>query len=309
MLALIDDFVVSCQKLRRKIWLQRASAQDPTSTANHLKQQQNLTNHRRRTGTHGSWLDLCLNECVPVDAPSPPDVDAMNDSQLNKFKASLDPDLESLTSLMQYIEVVQRPLLPSLVKRLMDLAVAMTMLILAAPLMILIAIAIKLSSRGPVLFCQTRIGRGGLPFKIYKFRSMLYNAEDLKASLEQHNETDGPIFKMRADPRITVIGRWLRRYSLDELPQLFNIVLNDMSLVGPRPPVPKEVVKYAPWQLRRLSVTPGLTCIWQTSGRSHVSFEEWMRMDLSYIDQWSLGLDIMLLIKTVKTVALAEGAY
>ena len=223
----------------------------------------------------------------------------MNDLQLNKTKTSLDPDLESLAALMQYIQVVQRPLLPSLVKRLIDLSVSLTMLILA----------IKLSSRGPVLFCQTRIGRGGLPFKIYKFRSMLSNAEDLKASLEQHNEKDGPIFKMRADPRVTLIGRWLRRYSLDELPQLFNIILNDMSLVGPRPPVPKEVVRYAPWQLRRLSVTPGLTCIWQTSGRSHVSFEEWMRMDLSYIDQWSLGLDIMLLIKTVKTVALAEGAY
>ena len=119
----------------------------------------------------------------------------------------------------------------------------------------------------------------------------------------------GPIFKMRKDPRVTGVGQFLRKYSLDELPQLFNILNNDMSLVGPRPPVPGEVIKYEPWQFRRLSVTPGLTCIWQTSGRSKVSFDEWVKMDLAYIDTWSFWLDIKLLIKTVKTVITADGAY
>ena len=241
----------------------------------------------------------------------PADVDAMN--QVLETKKTSDTasclELDSLSMLRPHIDVVLRPMLPAMIKRLMDLTAALTLLILAAPLLLGIALAIKLTSKGPVLFSQTRVGRGGLPFQIYKFRSMVSNAEALMSDLLQQNEKDGPIFKMRADPRVTMIGRWLRRYSLDELPQLFNIVRNDMSLVGPRPPIPSEVLKYEPWQLRRLSVTPGLTCIWQTSGRSHVSFAEWMHMDLNYIDQWSLGLDTMLLLKTVKTVVTADGAY
>ena len=243
--------------------------------------------------------------------PPPAEVDAMN--QVLDTKKTSDTasglELDSLSMLRPHIEVVQRPMLPAMIKRLMDLTTALTLLILAAPLILGIALVIKLTSKGPVLFSQTRVGRGGLPFQIYKFRSMVSNAEALMSDLLQQNEKDGPIFKMRADPRVTKIGRWLRRYSIDELPQLFNIVRNDMSLVGPRPPIPSEVLKYEPWQLRRLSVTPGLTCIWQTSGRSHVSFAEWMHMDLNYIDQWSLGLDTMLLLKTVKTVVTADGAY
>jgi lipopolysaccharide/colanic/teichoic acid biosynthesis glycosyltransferase len=170
-------------------------------------------------------------------------------------------------------------------------------------------VGIKATSQGPVFFAQTRVGKGGKTFKLFKFRTMVVNAEELKLQLLSQNETDGPVFKMQRDPRVTVLGRLLRRYSLDELPQLLNILQGDMSVVGPRPPVPKEVEQYEPWQRRRLSVTPGLTCIWQTSGRSNIGFEEWMRMDLAYIDQWSLSLDVKLILKTFKVVVQADGAY
>jgi lipopolysaccharide/colanic/teichoic acid biosynthesis glycosyltransferase len=141
-----------------------------------------------------------------------------------------------------------------------------------------------------------------------KFRSMVTNAEELKAKLEKQNEMSGPVFKMKQDPRITGIGRFIRKYSIDELPQLINVLRGDMSIVGPRPPVPQEVAKYEPWQRRRLSVRPGLTCIWQVSGRNQISFEEWMYLDMQYIDHWSLGQDIGLIFKTVPIVITGRGA-
>lgn len=193
-------------------------------------------------------------------------------------------------------------------KRLMDIAGALLGLTVFAIPMILIAVATKLSSRGPVFFSQTRSGLKNRPFAIFKFRTMIVNAEAMKKEIEALNEVDGPVFKIRRDPRVTRIGSFLRKTSLDELPQLFNVLLGDMSLVGPRPPLPSEVEEYEWWQRRRLSMKPGLTCFWQVSGRSNVSFREWMRMDLRYIDTWSLWLDVKLVLQTIPAVLFCRGA-
>lgn len=170
------------------------------------------------------------------------------------------------------------------------------------------ALMIWLEDGGPVLFAQRRVGRFGHEFTMYKFRSMRQHAEAERAGLEAENEMDGPVFKIRHDPRITRVGRWLRRSSIDELPQLVNVLFGEMSLVGPRPPLPDEVARYQPWQRRRLSMKPGLTCIWQVSGRSRLDFETWMRLDLEYIDNWSLALDVKLLARTIPAVLSGDGA-
>jgi lipopolysaccharide/colanic/teichoic acid biosynthesis glycosyltransferase len=181
------------------------------------------------------------------------------------------------------------------------------MLILLLPLFICTAIAIRLDSKGPLFFQQIRVGRFGRLFPMYKFRSMVVDAETLKQALAAKNEMQGPAFKMARDPRITKVGRFIRKFSIDELPQLFNVLLGDMSLVGPRPALPKEVAQYADWQRRRLTVKPGLTCIWQVSGRNSIPFEQWMELDLRYIDTWSLRLDAELLLRTVPTVIKGTG--
>lgn len=195
------------------------------------------------------------------------------------------------------------------VKRAIDIIGAACGLLALSPVLLLAAAAIKLESRGPVLFSQQRVGRHGRPFGILKLRSMVVDAEQLKAALEKHNEhKEGPVFKMTNDPRITRVGRFIRRTSLDELPQLWNVLTGEMSLVGPRPPIPAEVTKYDAWQRRRLSVTPGLTGLWQVSGRNNIGFDQWMRMDLQYIDNWSLGLDLSLIGKTIPVVFTGRGA-
>ncbi len=194
------------------------------------------------------------------------------------------------------------------VKRLFDIAVSVVALALLSPLLLVVATLIKLTSKGPVLFRQSRVGLYGRPFNMLKFRSMVVNAEAMKETLQAHNEQTGPVFKIRNDPRITGIGRFIRKYSIDELPQLINVLRGDMSIVGPRPPVPKEVAQYEAWQRRRLSVRPGLTCIWQVSGRNQISFEEWMYLDMRYIDHWSLSEDITLILKTVPVVLTGRGA-
>lgn len=194
-------------------------------------------------------------------------------------------------------------------KRLLDLVAGGLALLLSAPVLLLAALAIKLESRGPVFYRSTRIGRGGRPFTFYKLRSMVKGADRHRHHLSHLNECDGPVFKMSRDPRVTVVGRILRTTSLDELPQLWNVVRGDMSLVGPRPPIPEEVSHYLPWQMRRLDVKPGLTCIWQVSGRSRIGFEEWMRLDLEYIRKQSLTLDLQILARTVPAVLSREGAY
>jgi len=176
-----------------------------------------------------------------------------------------------------------------------------------SPLLAAIALAIKLTSPWPVLFAQLRSGLNGRVFKFYKFRTMVENAEELKKDLEHRNEMSGPVFKIKDDPRVTRLGRILRKYSLDELPQLFNVLRGDMSLVGPRPPIPAEVVKYERWQRRRLSMKPGLTCFWQIGGRNEIDFGDWMTMDLRYIDNWSFRLDVIILLKTIPVVLFGRG--
>jgi len=193
-------------------------------------------------------------------------------------------------------------------KRLFDIVSSGVALWVLAPMLLVVAAMVKLTSRGPLLFRQQRVGLHGRPFQMLKFRTMVENAEALKAQLAQQNEMDGPVFKMKKDPRITSIGRVLRKFSIDELPQLINVLRGDMSVVGPRPPVPNEVAKYEPWQRRRLSVRPGLTCIWQVSGRNEISFEQWMYMDLQYIDTWSFTKDIGLILKTFPVVLTGRGA-
>lgn len=194
-------------------------------------------------------------------------------------------------------------------KRALDMAVASLLLLLCLPLLAVVAIAIKLDSRGPVLFRSARCGRGGEPFTFYKLRSMYSGAEAMKHTLLHLNEVDGPVFKLANDPRITRVGRWIRRSSVDELPQLWNILRGDMSLVGPRPPIPAEVEQYTPSQMRRLSVKPGLTCLWQVSGRSDLSFDEWVRLDLDYIFHRSFAMDVKILARTIPAVLSCRGAY
>ena len=194
-------------------------------------------------------------------------------------------------------------------KRVFDMLLATCSLVFLAPLMGTVAAAIRITSPGPVLFKQTRCGLGGRRFTLYKFRSMINNAEQLKAELHQLNELDGPAFKVRDDPRITAVGRWLRRFSIDELPQLWNILWGDMSFVGPRPAIPAEVDQYEPWQRRRLRMRPGLTCTWVLEGRNHLDFNRWIQLDLAYIDTWSLWLDAKIFLRTIPIVLSGRGAY
>ena len=193
-------------------------------------------------------------------------------------------------------------------KRALDICGALVGIAIFGIPMLLITLAIKLTSKGPVLFRQKRAGINHRTFDIFKFRTMVVDAEDRKEELAELNEVDGPVFKIRKDPRVTRLGSFLRKYSLDELPQFFNVLFGDMSLVGPRPPIPAEVEDYEWWQRRRLSMKPGITCLWQVSGRNDIGFDQWMRLDLAYIDNWSLWLDIKLLFKTVPAVVLGRGA-
>ena len=194
------------------------------------------------------------------------------------------------------------------IKRAFDVVVSATALVVCAPLFVVIAVAVKLSSPGPVFFGQVRSGLNGRAFRLWKFRSMVVDAEERLDELRAKNEMGGPVFKLSDDPRVTRVGRFLRRTSLDELPQFWNVLLGDMSVVGPRPPLPDEVKQYARWQRRRLSVKPGITCIWQVSGRNEIDFETWMKLDLDYIDRWSLWLDLKIFVKTIPAVLLGRGA-
>lgn len=208
---------------------------------------------------------------------------------------------------IHYLSVRHKPVQMAF-KRLFDIVASSVALVLLSPLMVVVAILVKMTSRGPVLFRQLRVGQHGREFHMLKFRSMVINAEELKARLMAQNEQTGPVFKIARDPRITSVGRFIRKFSIDELPQLLNILRGEMSIVGPRPPVPPEVARYEAWQRRRLSVRPGLTCVWQVSGRNQISFEEWMYLDMQYIDHWSLAHDFELILKTVPIVLSGRGA-
>jgi exopolysaccharide biosynthesis polyprenyl glycosylphosphotransferase len=184
-------------------------------------------------------------------------------------------------------------------KRVIDLVGALCGLILLSPILLIVGILIKMESRGPIIFSQKRVGLNGVEFDIYKFRSMVVNAEELKRKLAKHNEMSGPMFKMKDDPRITKIGKFIRKTSIDELPQLINVLKGEMSLVGPRPSLPDEVEKFEEWMLTRLEVKPGLTCYWQVSGRNNIDFEDWMKLDIKYVNERSLWVDIKLVFKTL----------
>ena len=197
---------------------------------------------------------------------------------------------------------------PLVAKRIFDLLVSATVLVVLAPLFVGIAVAIKLESPGPVFFRQRRVGLNGRRFWLYKFRSMCQDAEAKLAHVKDRNEMDGPVFKMREDPRVTRVGRFLRKTSLDEFPQFWNVLKGEMSVVGPRPPIRSEVRLYKRWQRRRLSVKPGITCTWQVSGRNEIDFAQWMELDLHYIDNWSLWHDLKIVLLTIPAVLLGRGA-
>jgi len=205
--------------------------------------------------------------------------------------------------------VVRDPAVYAASKRLFDLVVGLLVSTLVVPIVPLIALMIKFDSPGPVFYRQDRVGRAGRRFRFYKFRSMYVEADRRLAELEGRNEQDGPIFKIKSDPRITPVGQFLRRSSMDEIPQLINVLRGEMSIVGPRPPLPAEVARYQPWHRRRLDVKPGITCLWQISGRSHIGFDEWMRLDMEYLRTRGLRTDLMIFAKTVPAVMARRGAY
>jgi lipopolysaccharide/colanic/teichoic acid biosynthesis glycosyltransferase len=194
-------------------------------------------------------------------------------------------------------------------KRVFDLVVGLSVFVFVIPIVPLIALMIKLDSPGPVFYRQDRIGRGGRSFRFYKFRSMYREADRRRVELEASNEQQGPVFKMKADPRITPVGQFLRRSSMDEIPQILNVLRGEMSIVGPRPPLPVEVARYQPWHRRRLDVQPGITCLWQIAGRSHIGFDEWMRLDMEYLRTRSLRADLAIFVKTLPAVMARRGAY
>ena len=185
-----------------------------------------------------------------------------------------------------------------ILKRMFDFISSLIGLIIFLPILIIISVAIKLDSKGPIFFSQERVGFKGKTFNMYKFRSMVINAEEIKEKLKEQNEMSGPMFKMKNDPRITKIGKFIRRTSIDELPQLINVLKGEMTLVGPRPSLPKEVVEFEPWMMERLTVKPGLTCYWQVMGRNSIGFEDWMKLDVKYVHERCLSLDIKLIFKT-----------
>ena len=192
----------------------------------------------------------------------------------------------------------ERSIIFNIVKRTVDIIGSLFGLIILSPLLLIISIAIKLDSKGPIFFAQERLGRNEKIFKMYKFRSMVVNAEELKETLLEKNEMSGPMFKMKEDPRITSVGKFIRKTSIDELPQLLNVLKGEMSIVGPRPNLPREVEKFTPWQKQKFIVKPGLTCYWQVMGRNEIDFEEWMKLDIRYINERSILGDFKLIFKT-----------
>ena len=194
-------------------------------------------------------------------------------------------------------------------KRVMDIILSFIGLVLLSPILLLVSLFIKIDSKGPIFFKQKRIGINGTEFEMFKFRSMVVNAEELKAKLAEKNEMSGPMFKIADDPRITKVGRFIRKTSIDELPQLWNVIKGDMSLVGPRPSLPKEVAQFEPWMRKRFEVKPGLTCFWQVGGRNNIDFEEWMKLDIKYVKERSLLLDAKLIFKTFFVLFGDENAH
>jgi len=243
-------------------------------------------------------LEIC--ERVGVEAKYFPDI-----FKTSRARRALDADDDVPSMRVRHVADDHR----MLIKRALDIVGAAGGLLVLSPVFLACAIAVRVTSKGPAIFTQERYGYNRRRFRLYKFRTMVQGAEALQAGLEAYNELEGPVFKIRADPRITPVGRFLRRTSLDELPQLVNVLKGDMSLVGPRPLAVRDVQKFdAGWLMRRFSVRPGLTCLWQINGRNNTNFDEWVRLDLNYIDNWSLALDMQILLKTVPAVLSGSGA-
>ena len=195
----------------------------------------------------------------------------------------------------------------TLIKRFVDMLISFFTIVAFLPVFFIIAVAIKLDSKGPIIYMQQRIGKDGKPFKMYKFRSMCVDADQKLSELKALNERDGPVFKIANDPRVTRVGKFIRKTCMDELPQLLNILKGEMAIVGPRPPLPNEVEEYTPYQMKRLSITPGLTCYWQVSRRDTVTFEKWVELDLKYIQERSLWVDFKIVLRTVPVALFGKG--
>jgi exopolysaccharide biosynthesis polyprenyl glycosylphosphotransferase len=251
-----------------------------------------------------AWLPViekCILYCEAVGVPATLATDFFDLEIASGVPKELDgfTYLTFETSRLKETELV--------IKRTIDITASSILLLLSLPMFAVLAALIRMDSKGPIFFKQTRSGLNGRRFSLYKFRSMIANAESRLEELKTKNEMTGPVFKMTDDPRLTRVGKFLRKTSLDEFPQFWNVLKGDMSLVGPRPPLPKEVEQYEPWQRRRLSMKPGITCIWQVSGRNKIGFEDWMKLDLQYIDRWSLWLDLKIMILTFRAVLGATG--
>ena len=244
-----------------------------------------------------------INE-ITIGVPDFPLSSEQLSNELAVYSVPLNTEIRRLIDSGSPATTIQR-----FMKRFLDLFGAGFALIALSPLFLFVAALIRFDSKGPIFFSQTRVGKDGRLFRFHKFRSMIPNADALKITLMNQNESDGPAFKMKEDPRVTRIGRFLRKSSLDELPQLWNVVRGDMSLVGPRPALPSEVKSWEYWQYQRLAVEQGCTCIWQVSGRSDTNFQQWMRMDLEYVQKWSIALDIILIVRTILVMLTGKGAY
>jgi exopolysaccharide biosynthesis polyprenyl glycosylphosphotransferase len=257
-----------------------------------------------RTLVHGHEMQQIVRACEEVGQPFALPLHALAFERARLVGS----DLAAHDGFLHYLSTDTRPLQYAL-KRMFDIAASATALLVLSPLLLVVAAIIKLTDGGPVFFLQERVGLHGAHFGMLKVRSMVMNADALKDTLLAHNEMQGGVvFKMKNDPRITPIGRFIRKFSIDELPQLLNILRGDMTIVGPRPAVPREVAQYKVWQRRRLSVRPGLTCYWQVSGRNEIGFDEWMQLDLKYVDTWNLRIDLELIWKTFPVVLTGRGA-
>ena len=251
---------------------------------------------------HGLQMQELVTACEMVGMPFAVPLHA-----LTFERARLQSSSPARDGYLHYMSTSWKPMQYA-VKRLVDILASAVALLILSPLLITTAFLIKVSSPGPIFFRQRRVGLHGTHFDMLKFRSMVVDAERIGETLQAKNEQTGPVFKMKNDPRITGIGRFIRKYSIDELPQLINILRGEMATVGPRPALMKEVVQYKSWQRRRLSVRPGLTCYWQVGGRNSIGFDDWMRLDLRYVDNWSLGVDVSLILQTFPAVLAGRGA-
>lgn len=255
-----------------------------------------------RVTQQGEAMQRVVDACESIGMPF-----AVPLHSLRLGRAALLSAAPSGDGFLHYMTIKPKPFQYA-VKRLIDIVGSGIALLILSPLLVAVAVIIKVTSPGPVLFRQVRVGLHGAQFNLLKFRSMVINAEELREKLAAQNEQTGPVFKMVNDPRITRIGRFIRKYSIDELPQLINILRGDMTIVGPRPALPAEVAEYKTWQRRRLSVRPGLTCYWQVGGRNSIGFDEWMLLDLRYVDNWSLMVDARLILRTFPVVLTGSGA-